>query len=276
MYELLGLLWKHLFCRNLCELFAGCGIARCVLVMPHTPFCSRCAPRVGGGEHMPFSCRRAERIFLAAVLGLFAAVLICKWPCLFCPFIFLLLSLLALFLSEASLYLSPLLPLLSSCPTFVLCLSHFLLFHSPEVASLFKMNRSILSIIASLLLGGSDTWSSIVWEVAQLFFLSFSTVLNHSSSCWASSISYSFASPEKHYLCFFLITPLYLVLSAVHPAPPNQFPVLNFALASPSPQWYSVLTIVISNLWILVRLSFWWNSCLTVFAFQVWFKAVSK
>lgn len=238
MYELLGLLWKHLFCRNLCVLFAGCGRA-VVLVVPHTPFCSHCAPRVGGG--VPFSWRGVEHFFLAAVLGLFVAVLVCNWWYLFCLCISLLLSLLAPFLPKASLYLSPLLTIAILLPCLPLCCVYlvsfsFILQKLPHSFSKLIGQSSPLLPLCYLVGLTPELYCSGSCPTVFISFLSFSTVLDHSSSCWTSSVSYSFASPEKHHLCFFLFTPLYLVLSAVHPDPPNQFSTLNFLLASPSPQ----------------------------------------
>lgn len=126
-----------------------------VLVRPHTPFCSHCAPPVGGGEHVSFSRRRAD-------FSCSSTWFVCSCACLQVTIFILPLHLLAPFSSRSFIYLR--LPFTShhcyhlALLSFALCLSGFLLFHSPEVPSLLlKMSRSILSIFFCLLLGGSET-----------------------------------------------------------------------------------------------------------------------
>lgn len=235
----------HEFVRALCWLWKSTLSSWCCTL--HFALAGLCVWAEGNTCH--FSGRDLSNFFLQQYsLGLFAAGLVCNSPHLFCPlhvpspfpsssfFFFLQLP----FPSHHCSHCCPL-----AVPSFALCPPGFLLLHYPHVPSLlFKTNGSIPSITSCLLLCGSEIWTLLFGRLHDCFytsFLSFHTVLDHSRGCWAYSLpkftlKYSFTSSEQHCLWFFLITPFYPVLPTVHPAPPNQFSILNSVLAFPSPQ----------------------------------------
>lgn len=158
MHELLGLLWKHLFCRNLCVLFAGCGRAHCPCDAIHSILFLLCSMwHFPGAELRGFFL---QQYLVCLQLCLSATDHIYSAPTSPCSFLLLRLP----FTSHCYHYY----PL--ALPSFVLCLYGILLFHSPEVPLLFfKMNRSIFSIFASLLLGGSDILALLFGKLPNCF-----------------------------------------------------------------------------------------------------------
>lgn len=152
--ELLGLLWKHLFCRNFCALFAG--LWKSMLSF----WCHKCyfilaGLRVAGGRgnicHFPGG--EPSKLFLQQYsLGLSATHHVYSAPASPCslPYSSFFFFLQPPFPSHHCHHCSPL-----ALPSFAFCPSGFLLLHSPEVPSLLsETDRSIASIISCLILLG--------------------------------------------------------------------------------------------------------------------------
>lgn len=180
-------------------------------------------------------------------LDFFAAVLVCNSPHLFCPlhlpspfpsssfFFFLRLP----FPSHHCSHCCPL-----AVPSFALCPSGFLLLHYPQVPSLlFKTNRSIPSVISCLLLCGSAIWTLLFGRLHDFFYTSF---LSFSRRIRPQQGMLGLLPPKLHseVLLHFLWAALLMIFphhsllprATVHPAPPNQFSILNSVLAFPFPQ----------------------------------------
>lgn len=197
MYELLGLLWKHLFCRNLCVLCwlwksilsLGCHILHFVLAVLHVWV-------EGSTCHFPreswadFFCSTTFFVCSCACLQLTIFILPLHLPAPFSSSSFSSWSFPLPLTAATTATLSPCLPLCCVClVSFSFILQKFPHSHSKRIgqSSLLLPLCCFVGLTPELCCLGS-------YPTVFSSFLSFSTVLDHSSKCWAASISYSFAS----------------------------------------------------------------------------------